>query len=205
MANVGLGSLTTLKRHVLASALVLETRYDTQLTAIGLGVAGQIEGYCNRKLQYTADDTITFDAARDHFYLPRAPVASVSSVETKDDETTGWVTDSGQPIQIEESSGRIWFGGVYGTRSTLVRVTYTGGYWFDTSEDDSGSNTDSATELPGGIKLAWLLQCAETWNQKDRLGVGIVSQEQTKISIAKLDLAPTVKRLLAPYVRFQIS
>ena len=201
-----LGSLNFLKGQLLAEALRVDTAYDAALTAIGTGVAGQFEQWCNRKFARVADDTCTFSADRDHFYLPRTPLESIASVELKTGHATDFAAITDAIANSDYHSGLIYFAGGVAHWSDTVRVTYTGGFWFDTSEDATGAMPEGATALPGELQLAWILQCQEVWNKKDKLGLGLAGTDpDKKPSFSTLELLPNVKETLAAFRRYQIT
>lgn len=202
--NIGLGNLAELKTHLLAKALQVSSydKHDDQITAIGKGVAKAFDSFCNRKLAYSASDYFYTDADRQRFYLERFPVNAVSAFHYKNDEAAGWVADTAQPYLLNTTTGLFDLGSRYGDHNTLIRVTYSGGYWFDTSEDETETLTLGATALPDDLKLAWYLQCQETWNQKDRLGLGIVVTGEKKESARQLELLPYVRDMLVGYVLY---
>jgi hypothetical protein len=142
--------------------------------------------------------TCSFTADCDHFYLPRYPLEAVSLIERRDSIQTGWVTlDASTIMQMRESSGMIAFGGTLGSYFSTLRVTYTGGYWYDTTEDGSGTLPSGATKLPDDLKLAWYLQCRKVWQSIDKLGVKIMQGESgpgtVTDSLASLEIVPEVK------------
>lgn len=205
MADLGLGNRATLKAHVLAATLLEGTDYDTILDAIGLGVARGFDKWCNRKFSRATGDTVTFSANRSHYYLPRFPVEQVSEVALKLDESEGFVVQADAIQNADYTKGFIYFGAVLGHWAGVVRVTFDGGFWFDTSEDDSGALPSGASPLPADIQLAWLLQCGHVWDSKDRLGVGLTEKPGQESALAALELIPEAKRLLAPHRRFQMT
>src|SRR6185503_741 len=90
--NLGLGNLDELKRHLLSESMRAQTDYDAKITAIGRGVAGQFDKYCNRSFERAVDAKAEFNSDRDHYYLPRYPIESITSVEQRTTLAEGWVT-----------------------------------------------------------------------------------------------------------------
>lgn len=209
--NCGLGSLKTLKDYLLAEALRVDTSYDTQLTVIGRGVAAMMDRFCNRGFAYTENDSIIFTGDRPHYYLPRFPINESASITVQmryfiaDD----WADIGGQPISWNPQTGLLHFGYTLGRPPLQVKVTYTGGYWFDTTEEQNDSAPAGATALPDDVRLAWLQQCAILWQAKDKLGVDIVktgsSSQFVSGSLAGSDLSPIVRTMLQGYVRYQLT
>jgi hypothetical protein len=210
--NLGLGNLITLKRALLATDLVARTTWDEKITALGQGVARLLERHCNRRFERTDGAVDQFTADRRSWTLQRFPVESIASVEQRDTVSGGW-TSLGAVDSIligwDAGSGIVHFGAVLGPYTSLLRITYTGGLWFDTTEDDTGVMPADATLLIEDIKLAWLLQCQKAWQVMDPLGTGMTKGggdvALVGLSLAGLEVIPQVKQLLAPHVRYQIT
>lgn len=201
--DLGLGMLSQLKAQILNAAIVGSTDYDAVIAAIGKGVAWQFDRYCNRKLARATSTTEEFDAPCDHVVLNRYPIESVSEVALKEDETGGFVAQSGLPITIRKNSGIIHFGlWLGGSDYSVIRVTWTGGYWYDNSDDQSGSLPSGATALPEDIRLAWYQQCREVWDGIDRLGINLAEKPKTQAKVDMVMLTEGVQQMLRPYRRF---
>ncbi|HWD18144.1 MAG TPA: hypothetical protein VHB20_02605 [Verrucomicrobiae bacterium] len=205
--NIGLGNLTELKGQLLAASLRSDTNYDNVIAAIGQGVAAQFDHYCNRKLARLQNDTDQFRADRRHYYLPRYPVESISQCQRQDTLTQGWatlaVTDLIQQWNLH--IGYIAFGATQGDEFSQLLVTYTGGFWFDTSEDGSQTLPVGASPLPADLKFAWYLQCQNVWRQWDKLGNQIAEAPEGQTAGQTLQLAPAVKELLDEHRRLFAS
>src|ERR1700722_8483829 len=124
--NLGLGNLTELKGQLLAASLRADTNYDTVISGIGLGVAGQFDVYCNRQFQRVENEQDVFSGDRRHWYLSRFPVEAISLCEKQDSVQDGWVTlpDLIQAQQLEP--GYVMFISVQGYYWSRLRITYTG-------------------------------------------------------------------------------
>lgn len=208
--NLGLGNLTELKTQLLAEALRAGTRYDAAITAIGKGVAAQIENYCNRKFGRVENDTYIVSADRTHIYLPRYPFESISQVEFKSDEVAGWVVQTGNTIVTQNvESGLVFLGAALGPYWSHLRFTYTGGYWFDETEENNDTLPSGATQVPADLKLAWILHCKTVWQAIDKLGVDITktgsSNNAVSGSLAALELSPAVTGMLGKFIRYAIT
>lgn len=204
--DLGLGNLIELKRQLLAASLVSGTDYDSKITAIGQGVAAAFDCYCNRKFERVANDTVIFSADRTHYFLPRFPVESVSAVAIKDDEAGGFVAQTVNDVILvrDDACGQIQFGTVLGVEMSKVKVTYTGGYWFDSTEDGTGVQPAGATVLPQDVKLAWFIQCREIWG-KDPLRTGISNKPTDPVSFTETEFVPQVTMILDRYKRYQMT
>lgn len=138
-----LGTLSELKTHLLPEDLRADTRWDGVLTSLGRGVAERLQRACNRRFAYVVDDVFEFSADRGHVVLPRYPVVAVSKIEIRSSPTAAWqeLTDVIQTANLD--AGFLLFGADLGTHYDRVRITYTGGYWFDASADGSPGNVRS--------------------------------------------------------------
>lgn len=207
--NLGLGNLIELKRQLLAAGLVAEDTYDSLITGIGKGVAGMFDQFCNRGLERVAGETDEFSGDRRMWVLSRYPVETVSGVEVREDMTEGWVAVNEVIQQRDDAAGVIWFGEIQGIHLTRLKVTFTGGYWFDTTEDGTGVMPAGATALPKDVSLAWYLQCREVWLKIDRLGLSLIQGEGEKNFVSQmlagLELVPMVKEILGKHVRYQLT
>jgi hypothetical protein len=208
--NAGLSSLTFLKSQLLAERLRDDESYDAALTAIGQGVAAAFDRHCNRHLARAVDDEVIFPADRLSLCLPRYPVAAVTSIEVAVDYATGFAdSDLSFIASLDKASGLLNFTAALGGRLEQGRITYTGGYWFDTSEDASGTLPTDATALPADILLAWIEQCKKVWEVYDPQGTGIAKGGSNValvgLSLAGLELLPTVKQTLAGHVRYAMA
>jgi hypothetical protein len=209
--NIGLGYLTELKEQLLAASLRSDTNYDAVITGIGLGVANLFDQYCNRTFARTAGKTDTFSADRRHWYLNCYPVEQITGLAKCDDQADGFVASPLPPAegsliqQMQLDQGYIMFIALQGYFFSRIRVTYTGGYWFDTTEDGSGVMPGTATALPAAVKTAWYLQCQHLWKRWDKLGAQIAQDPEGQTSLDKMELTPMVKQLLRPFQRMQIT
>lgn len=208
--NLGLGNLIELKRYLLAGSLVVGTDYDAAITSIGKGVAKLFDKYSARIFERAVGTTDQCSADRRVWIVRRYPLESVASVEQRDSMTGGWqaLTVNDVILNRDDGIGLLKFGAMQGTHLSQLRITYTGGYWFDTSEDGSGVLPVGATQLPDDVKEAWLMQCAEVWEKKDKLGTGITgSGGATFVAqlLAGLEMVPMVKSMLYGYTRYQLT
>jgi hypothetical protein len=211
--NVGLGNLTELKGQLLAASLRTDTNYDPVIAGIGLGVANLFDQYCNRTFCRAVGKVDTFSADRRHWYLNAFPVeaGSITAIAKKDSESDGYVAstlppDSGSLIQQTQlDTGYIMFISVQGYFFSRIQVTYTGGFWFDTTEDGSGVMPGTATALPAAVKSAWYLQCQQVWKRIDKLGAQIAQDPEKQTALSSMELIPFVEQMLRPFRRMQIT
>jgi hypothetical protein len=209
--NIGLGNLTELKGQLLAASLRTDSNYDAVIMGIGLGVANLFDQYCNRTFCRTAGAVDTFSADRRHWYLRCFPVETISAVAKKDDETDGFVASAPPPDsssliqQTQLDQGYIMFISLQGYFFSRIQVTYTGGFWFDTTENGTGVMPGTATALPGAVKSAWYLQCQHVWKRWDKLGAQIAQNPEAQAALQGVELIPLVKEMLQPFKRMQMT
>jgi hypothetical protein len=209
--NIGLGNLTELKGQLLAASLRSDTNYDAVITGIGLGVANLFDLYCNRTFCRTVNKIDTFSADRRHWYLNCYPVEGITAVAKCDDQADGFVASALPPNessmiqQMQPDQGYIMFIAIQGYFFSRIQVTYTGGYWFDTTEDGSGAMPAAAAALPAAVKTAWYLQCQHIWKRIDRLGAQIAQDPEGQTALDKMELTPMARQLLNPFKRMQMT
>jgi hypothetical protein len=209
--NIGLGNLTELKGQLLAASLRSDTNYDAVITGIGLGVANLFDQHCNRTFARTVGKSDIFSADRRHWYLNCYPVEEITGVAKCDDQADGFVASALPPDessliqQMQPDQGYIMFIAIQGYFFSRIQVTYTGGYWFDTTEDGSGVMPATATALPGAVKTAWYLQCQHLWKRWDKLGAQIAQNPEQQGGLSAVEMIPMVKELLRPFKRMQIT
>lgn len=232
--NCGLGNLDTLKRALIPS-LVKNPQFDLLIQSIGRGVAGAFDQFCNRQFAYKEKFTEIFMGNRAFWYAKRFPFISIATVELKYFQTDSWTDITAQPLIVNPETGQLNFGYTLGPAPLQCRITYTGGYWFQTlependgyavcdTEDDPGYPTSlpaavqaSPTNNPPGIEPykfllprelrdAWLLQCRNHWASLDKLGLGTIDKADAQTSVNSLDLLPIVKRTLQSHIRYQLT
>jgi len=204
--NAGFASLSVLKSHLLAVSMRANLDYDAVITAMGLGMAAAIETFCNRKLARVENDVALFPADRVSFVLPRFPVEAVSAAELKQTDAAGF-----EPLSLANLSTSLESGVLYtnngadvGPYSAQVRITYTGGFWWDDTEDSIGEMPDGATALLEDIRQAWLLQCQAVWGQRDKIGQNIADKPGAESPLQKIELLAGVKEMLRPHIRMSL-
>jgi hypothetical protein len=114
-------------------------------------------------------------------------------------------------VNFGAKPGLLEFGSVLGTHEQRVRVTYTGGYFFETLEpEDIGFPTaapSGSSPLPTGLQLAWLMQTNAWFSQRDSLNLFTTSGNPEQLSarlaaVAGKGLLDDVKEILAAFRRF---
>ena len=226
--NAGFSNLTSIKAQMLAANQQAKTDWDAKIAAIGKGVAGSFEKFCNRKFMRVAAQQDVFGADRSQFLLARYPVEPpITTVEFKLDEPTGWVVQPQGPVNTLQSQSALVFrsldavaGVVYfpeesdcGPYWSQLRFTYTGGYFWEQLEPvDVGYPTavpPTANLLPNELLFAWQMQCRKVWEAIDKIGSKILTvgsnARQVQEVMAGLDLVPEVREILSSYVRYEFT
>jgi hypothetical protein len=205
--DLGLGNLIELKRRLLPATMLAQTTYDGAVAQIGRGVAGLFDAHCNRQFARLAGAVEQFNAERMNYILSRYPIETITTVEERSDMTSGWialaVTDLIQ--NRDDSAGLLQFASVQGIYLDQIRVTYTGGYWYDTTEDGTGVQPVGSTLLPYDVKEAWFLQCQEIWDKRDKLGLSLIAKPETDSAVGKMQLTEITKTMLQGRIRYQMT
>lgn len=203
--NCGLSNLDTLKKWLLPASEQSGSDFDDALQQLGQGIAGMFEGHCNRKFERTVGNTEQFPADRLIHIASRIPLESVASVQTRTDATASWETLTDQPRQIDEDPGILYFGSLLGSQLTQVKITYTGGYWFETLEPTDGgyptTQPSGSTLIPAALLLAFKQQCAFAWHNREKLGIELEGTPESS-ALGNIELTDEVKQLLQQFIRY---
>ena len=208
--NAGFSSLTALKAQLLSQSLRSRTDFDAQLLALGLGVTGAIETFCNRKFARVAGDIAIMTGGRASIILPRYPIEAITALDVRDTITAGWTDSLTSLDTYNPESGTVYFSAAI--MGAQIRVTYTGGFFWETKEPTEGGYPTAlpggATALPAAVITAWHLQCQAIWNAKDKLGTQIIKEPASQGGTAaatNIELIPAVKQMLAGEVRYALT
>lgn len=205
--NAGFSSLTALKGQLLAVTLRSRTDWDSQLTALGLGVAATIEDSLGRKLARLLGDTHTVPGDTAVVSLPRYPIETITAVAYRDRSAADWQDATGQLYTWSSAAGLAYLDGQLTDHLGQVRVTYSGGYWWDTSETTPGTLPTGAAALPAALHSAWLTQCRDQWRAMDPLGTSLAKSSEAATqtpTLGQLALSPAVLAAIAPYRRLAL-
>ena len=197
-----------LKAKLLGPSMLNRTDWDDQITGIGLGVAKQFEHFCNRKFEWTLNDTAEMAADRVSFLLPRYPLETVSLLELQTDLSIGFVAQDISLIKsINKGAGIVYLddSADIGSYLSTVRFTYSGGFWWDTTEDSTGVCPDGAKALEPDFILGWLMQCDHQWRKYDKLGRGISKDPEGQASDESVAFLPMVMDLIDDHRRYQLT
>ena len=169
---------------------------DTLLVMLINGAAGRFERECNRKFDRAVNATYEFPADTLEIIPERYPIESVSSLELKSSEATGWVPQEVDYIIYRKSV--ISLLNTLGGEREVARVTYTAGYVLPGTVPDAGQEP-----LPAEIEFSCIEQVAYWYQNRHRLGLVSVSGEGGAIQqFAQLDLLPHVKAVLKSHERY---
>lgn len=199
--NLGLGNLKELKAHLLAEELRTDTSWDAQITAIGKGVAGAFESFCSRRFARVVGAQDEFSAVHAHVVLHRYPIETVTTVEYREGNFSSWLPMPELLASWGFESGLVVFVEEPGEFPARIRLTYTGGYWFDETEDGTGVAPSTAFHLPDDLKLAWLQQCRTLWGAFPKLGTPI---NQVSTAQVMQNFTPQVEETLRSYRRITL-
>ena len=203
--NAGLGSLMNVKTGVLPEATRARDSWDEPLLQIAQGVASLFDRYCNRTLARTVDAVYETPGGVYAISLPAYPVEGDIVVETRRAGETTWEDISESIEQVFPHSGLVEFSSIIGTRRDLLRVTYTGGFWFSTAEPGDAGQVmpDGAKALPVAVQSAWHLQIQAVLERNGILKKGAVKSDEDidKLELMELDLVKQVKRTLDTFIR----
>lgn len=202
--NAGLTNLAKLKRSLMPPSMVERTDFDDMLITLGVGVAMLMENHCARRFTRLEEDTHEQSANNVVFSVPRYPIETISSVMLKSAANGDETNIAADMQRANLKAGLVHYDEPPGREHDTVIITYSGGFWWDTSEDNSGVMPEGASALPADLQTAFLLQMMEVVRAQDLFGTGAAGDEDSKkkTSSATLDLIPAVRTILNPYRRF---
>lgn len=206
MANTGFGPLIELKRHLLPEALRSKTTWDDQLTLIGKAVVARFERFTNRTFARATADTYTFQGGVTGVVLPRYPIEDVTDLDLKINGATSWDDYNDSIANYSADSGIVEFEIVMGRADDLVRVTFDGGFWWETAETEDTAQPAGSTAIPDDLKDAWMVQTqaeVEARNILGTVGASIgTNSRNTPNDLTNHQLLPLVEKVLTPHRRF---
>lgn len=197
-----LTQLTTLKARLdLAESDVQD---DALLTRFIVAVSGRFERQCNRLFGRGDDATYEFRADARAILPERYPVESISKWELKDDETTGWVTQTDIVYLFGPGQVVIELAVALGTSAQIGRITYDGGYVLP-----GGTVSTGQTALPDELENACVEQVVYLFQNRNRLGLAGVSgqggslQKDLMSVVTPAVFLPDVMSVLKKYERWE--
>jgi hypothetical protein len=200
--DAGFSNLSYLKDRLLLASDAAGAIYDEPVLALGRSVASFFESHCDREFARVVDHVYEAPADRNFVIVPRYPIDSVASAFVRDNLVDGWKAQ--EILNILPDSGLVYFVSDVGIYGSTVKITYTGGYWWDTSEDNSGTQPVGSTPIPQGLVLLWVQFCKYLWDRSsiENSAKAGFSTELEKFITAQSDLPVFVKNGLEPYRRF---
>lgn len=203
--DAGFSSLAKLKQHIWPQNWQEVDVADDQLVALGLGIRGLFESFCGRPFVRTAGAVETFPADTACIQLALTPVETLTSVELQTERDGSW-TNITTDVQRLSKAGVVTLAAQAGTAGETLRVTFTGGYWWDTTENHSGSLPSGATAIPPAVQFAWFIQCKAVWASMETDSVKAAMQTGNLTALSNLingaKLVPVVETMLTPFRRF---
>ena len=177
-----------------------EVKYDGLLTNAIKAVGARFDKVCNRTLARTVAATQEFDGNESEIVAVCYPIEAVSKFELKENETDGWVEQTGVDYLLRRGCV-ISLGVRLGTGRELGRVTYTGGYVLPGTTVGAGQ-----VALPNDLEQAAVEQVAAWFQNRDKLGLvrhwpkGGVYEE-----FVQAEMLVSVKEVLKGYERMVLG
>lgn len=164
-------------------------------------VGSRFERECRRQFGRTAGATQEFDGDVTELLLDRYPVESVSAFALKDNETDGFVAQSGVDYILRAASNGVkclvTLESPLGSMRQRLQVTYTGGYVLPGTTPGAGQSA-----LPDDLERAAVEQVVHFYRLRDKLGLVNASGEGAAINIQTEELLPVVRNTLKLYERW---
>ena len=177
---------------------------DAILTNAINAISARFDKVTNRTLARTTTATQEFSADDAEICLASYPVESVSKFELKQNETEGWIEQTGVEYLIRRACVISLAQPLSDSRSTLnapqARVTFSGGYVLPGATVGTGQ-----TALPSDLEQAAVEQVASWFQNRDKLGLTRIWFHQgTYEQFSQLDLLLNVQAVLKRYERWVI-
>jgi hypothetical protein len=151
-----------------------------------------------------ADDVLEMPADSMMNQLPRFPIEGTPVLALRSAGSDTWEVQSGAIDNVGANSGLLYLVAPIGTSRDRLRITWTGGYWFNPqdapAEDDE--LPEGATEVPAGLQLNWLLQCQHILAGRELLAEKSLPSGKASLAVsaeAGINLLQTVKDSLGAY------
>lgn len=177
---------------------ITDTTDDTLLTNLIKSASGRFERECHRQFERTVNAVEEFSGDVTEIRVARFPIESVSQFHAKENETGGWLLQSGVDYLVRRACV-ISLASAFGTQAQQAKVTYTGGYVLPGNTPGAGE-----TALPDELEQACVEQVAYWYQNRHRLGLlSVPADGRTFYQLAKIDLLPNVESLLASYERWE--
>jgi hypothetical protein len=201
--NLVLGNLTTLRQALLPESWQAQTERDSVIAALGRGVAGMFEEFCDRKFGREEDAVEYFERDKEVLVLARYPLEAKPEIDLRGGNDGSWQPYTENVANWSPLSGIVTLNGSIGDEWSLIRVTYTGGFWVDETEDGVATpeeGLDDATPVPAALQRAWLDQCRHHWTAADLFA----NKGSGTLGFAQMDFLPTVRQTLERFRRMTV-
>lgn len=210
--DLGLGNLDEIKKAVLPDANRVDKQFDFIIAALASGVAAQFNSITGRKLGRQVNVLEDFTADRTYYVVQSYPLESVTVLEQRDTMLGGWY-----PLNITNilnqgnSVGLVEFGYVLGQYYSRIRLTYSGGFFYETLEPFQSDGVTptagyptalptGAATVPANLKAAWYEQVRFEFTRSDRMGKGVFNDLGTPAN--SIFLQPFVAEVLSQFRRY---
>jgi hypothetical protein len=192
-----LTQLSTVKSRL----AIIDSQYDDLLTTAIEALSSRFDLETNRNLARTENATHEFDPRDQDLMPPCYPIESVSKFELKQNETDGFVEQTGIKYLIRQGciiSLPAPCSLLPASSPAICRLTYTGGFVLPGTTPDPGQ-----TPLPADIEQAAVEQVAFWFLNRDKLGLKTSWPSGGEYrGFATQDLLPSVSAVLAHHRRF---
>lgn len=200
--NSGFGSTHYLKSLILPPQLRERTEWDDALAALGRGVVAQFQNVCNRTFARMASAIYIRDAACLTVSLSRYPLESVTSISLRlATESLFTLQDSSVIANTDLDAGLIHLAQPLGGTRDQIKIIYTGGYWWNVSEDESDTQPDNSNTVPDDLISAWSQQVQHLVEVTQLLKAQSAQSGKDAPKTEGLKLLPGVTDILQRHIR----
>lgn len=196
--NSGFGSTTFLKTLVLPPQLRGRADWDEALALMGRGVVAAFQAITNRVFARLASAAYIRDAAVRTISVPRYPIETVASISLKLATEAAFTVQTEVVANTDLESGLIHLTQILGGHRDQVKAIYTGGWWWNTAEDESDAQPSGSNLVPDDVISAWAMQVQ---HQIEVTGLMKAQSAQAKPETAEIKLLPAVMDILKPHIR----
>lgn len=200
-----LSSLTQLKARLFPANWSSVTTHDTLLTHLGNAAQALVEKYLARKITRTAGDTQTFTGDLTLLQLARFPVETLTALDIQTEDGGTWEDILDAAVRVGKPTGLITLSGQQGVHTDTIRATFTGGFYVDTSENQSGSLPSGATALPDDLREAWYQVTQALFNTAQNAAVQADQIDGDKPAASATAELPTLAKVLLEKYRVLVA
>lgn len=176
-----------------------DTVFDDVITNAIAAFSERFDRECNRKFARQVNAVEEFRADQLQICPASWPIETVTSFDTKSNETDGWQPVSPTPSFLLRNACVISLRcRLHSDRACLARVTYTGGYVLPGTTPGAGQ-----TALPADIEQACVEQVAYWFENRTTLGI-VTATALTGSRVQTVDLLPSVAAVLQKHQRMTL-